>query len=153
MLINRKRSGVKAAQPKAPEVRQSSSRLAEARLRDRRSPAYVKAMKQLDVGHGQLAQHQVNELLDELKQDFPDVELYGSLLGIVSKCYLGEDFEVHTLDTKLEIIEHYRAGQALPGALHKARSLANSTFYEFIEVYEMCLCAVDHSGRVSIIKG
>lgn len=73
-------------------------------------------------------------------------------LGIVSKCFLGDPYEVHTLDVTGSIIEHYQRGRALPGRMEKARRLALCGHYEFIEVYEHALRAVSTNGTVATLK-
>ena len=92
-----------------------------------------------------------SKIIDALQQEFPDIELKEIMLGIVSKCYLGENYEVHNFDTIGEIAEHYRQGEAMPGGLEKARSIAKRGGYEFIEVYVDCCRAVSINGTVSVI--
>lgn len=121
-------------------------------LRQPRSKAYMEAMHRLDAGGHVHNAQKVNEIIDIIKNEFPEVELSGLLLGYVSICYLGRPYEVHTLDMTGQIIEHYKAGQALPGGLEKARSLAMRGGYDFIEVYVDCCRAVSADGRVSVIK-
>ena len=89
----------------------------------------------MDAGGHVHNQNQVNEILNALREEFPEVEIAGILLGIVSTCYLGKPYEVHTVDITGEIIEHYKSGQVLPGGLEKARSIAIRGGYDFIEVY------------------
>lgn len=49
-----------------------------------------------------------------------------------------------------EIIEHYERGKSLPAGLEKARNIAITGNFEFIEVYTDCCRAVDSSGRISV---
>ena len=72
--------------------------------------------------------------------------------GIVSKCYLGDPYEVHTLDVTGQIIEHYETYRKMPGIMEKARGLARSGSYSFIEVYPNALCAVKADGTVATLK-
>ena len=95
----------------------------------------------------------MNAIIDAIRKEFPEVEISGMLLGYVSICYLGKPYEVHTLDMTGSIIEHYKAGQTLPGGLEKARSIAMRGGYEFIEVYVDCCRCVSSNGRVSVISG
>lgn len=121
-------------------------------LRQRRSKEYMEAMHSLDAGGHVHNQRKVNEIIDTIRSEFPEVELSGILLGYVSICYLGKPYEVHTLDMTGQIIEHYKAGQALPGGMEKARGIALRGGYEFIEVYVDCCRCVSANGSVSVIS-
>ena len=83
--------------------------------------------------------------------DLPAAVDFPGLLGFVDKCYLGAPYEVHTIDLSGGIIEHYKRGQILPNGMEKARTLAMSGSYQFIEVYTNCLRAVSSNGSVSVI--
>ena len=74
------------------------------------------------------------------------------LLGIVSKCYLGGTYDVHTLDIMGNIVIHYNFLDPLPVMLEKARKLAKSGQYDFIEVYMDCIRAVSADGSVAVSK-
>ena len=125
----------------------------DAMLRKKRSAAYVKACQNLDAGGHTTNQKQVAAILGALRDEFPEIELAGIFLGLVSKCYLGDPYEGHTLDPAGEIIEHYKKGQSLPGGLEKARHLAAMGSYAFIEVYTDCCRAIGEDGSVSVVKG
>ncbi len=120
-------------------------------LRKQRSKEYMDAMHKLDAGGHVHNQQKVNEIINAVKNEFPEVEIQGVLLGFVSICYLGKPYEVHTLDMTGQIIEHYKEGQPLPGGLEKARSIAMRGGYDFIEVYVDCCRAVSSTGAVSVI--
>lgn len=120
-------------------------------LRKRRSKEYMDAMHHLDAGGHVHNQQKVNDIIQTIKNEFPEVEISGILLGCVSICYLGKPYEVHTLDVGLGIIEHYKAGHALPNGMEKARSIALRGGYEFIEVYIDCCRAISANGDVSVI--
>lgn len=122
-------------------------------LRKTRSKEYMQALHTLDAGGHVHNQHKVNEIIDTIRNEFPDLEISGIMLGIVSTCYLGKPYEVHTLDITGQIIEHYKSGQVLPGGLEKARSIAMRGGYDFIEVYVDCCRAISSSGAVSVISG
>lgn len=122
-------------------------------LRLPRSKEYMNAMHSLDAGGHVQNQRKVDAIIDAIKKEFPEVEISGMLLGYVSQCYLGKPYEVHTLDMTGQIIEHYKAGQTLPGGLEKARSLAIRGGYDFIEVYVDCCRCISSNGRVSVITG
>lgn len=121
-------------------------------LRKPRSKQYMDALHKLDAGGHTHNQNKVNEIIDTIRNEFPEVELSGILLGYVSICYLGKPYEVHTLDMAGEIIEHYKGGQTLPGGLEKARSIALRGGYDFIEVYVDCCRAISSNGAVSVIS-
>ena len=122
-------------------------------LRKTRSNEYMDALHKLDAGGHVHNQHKVNEIINTIRNEFPEVEISGVLLGFVSICYLGKPYEVHTLDLSGQIIEHYKSGQTLPGGLEKARSIALRGGYDFIEVYVDCCRCVSSTGAVSVISG
>ena len=110
------------------------------------------AIHQLDAGGHVHNKKEVNEIINTIKSEFPDVDINGILLGFVAKCYLGAPYEAHTLDLVGEIIEHYKRGEILPGGLDKAKSIALHGGYDFIEVYTDCCRAISSNGSVSVIK-
>ena len=120
----------------------------------RRSKAYVGLLKSLDSGGRACNQPKVQDLLDAVDAEFSDFDptIPSLLLGIVSKCYLGHPYEVHTLDVAGCIIEHYEAGKPLPGILERARAMAQNEHYAFIEVYSGYLCAISDSGAPYIVR-
>jgi hypothetical protein len=120
-------------------------------LRRPRSKAYMDALSRLDAGGHTHNQDKVNDIINTLKNEFPEVDLYGVFLGCISVCYLGKPYEVHTLDITGSIIEHYEAGRPLPDGMEKARSIAMRGGYAFIEVYTDCCRAVSSTGTVSVI--
>lgn len=121
-------------------------------LRKSRSKEYMEAIHRLDAGGHVHNQNKVNDIINTIKGEFPEVELRGILLGYVAVCYLGKPYEVHTLDITGGIIEHYKAGQTLPNGLEKARSIAMRGGYDFIEVYVDCCRAISASGAVAVIS-
>ena len=121
-------------------------------LRRPRSRQYLGALHKLDAGGHTHNQDMVNEIMQMIQNEFPEIELGGMLIGYVAICYLGKPYEVHTLDMTGGIIEHYKAGQTLPYGLEKARSIAMWGGYDFIEVYVDCCRAVSANGTVSVIS-
>ncbi|MBQ3055591.1 MAG: hypothetical protein IJC88_05750 [Oscillospiraceae bacterium] len=140
------------SQPKQ-QTQQMNQMQIDRLLRKSRSKEYMQALHQLDAGGHVHNQHKVDEIINKIRSEFPDLELTGILLGIVSICYLGKPYEVHTLDITGQIIEHYKSGQPLPGGLEKARSIAMRGGYAFIEVYVDCCRAISSNGSVSVIPG
>ena len=120
-------------------------------LRRPRSKKYMEAIGKLDTGGHTHNQEAVREIIDGIRSEFPELDISGIMLGLVAPCYLGEPYEVHTLDISGMIVEHYKRGQALPGGLEKARSLAIRGGYVCIEVYVDCFRAVGSNGAVSVI--
>jgi hypothetical protein len=120
------------------------------RLREPRTRAYVERMGRLDVGtlHDTGA---VRQLLEEIRGEFPELGLEELPVGWVSRCYLGEPFEVHVLDAAGSIVQHYRRGEPLPAELERARSLALHPAYSFIEVRRDALHCVRADGTVTSI--
>ena len=121
-------------------------------LRKPRSKEYMDALHKLDAGGHVHNKQKVDDIINAIKNEFPEVEFADVLLGYVSKCYLGKPYEVHTLDLTGQIIEHYKEGQALPGGLEKARAIAIRGGYEFIEVYVDCCRCISSTGAVSVIS-
>lgn len=122
-------------------------------LNKKRSNDYVQIFKNLDAGGHLHNQYQVEEILAKIEEEFPEISLQGQLLGVVSACYLGYPYEVHTLDMTLNIIEHYHQGEPLPNGLERARNLAIRGNYLCIEVYLDCCRAISDNGRVSVFQG
>lgn len=123
-------------------------------LRKKRSKAYMEAMQSLDAGGHVHNQHKVEEIINAIKNEFPEVALVeiGLLLGIVAICYLGDSYEVHSLDITGSIVHHYKRGESMPYGLERARVIAMRGGFEFIEVYTDCLRAVSADGTVSVIN-
>lgn len=140
-------------------TKQASSRTNQVQvrqaLRKRRSSAYLDALARLD----QLANIQnpaeLQRVKDAVAAEFGSEVLripgFPSLVGIVAPCYLGGTFDVHTLDLALNIVHHYHSNEALPPELTKARSLAASRRYAFIEVYDSYCCCIEGNGVATII--
>lgn len=120
-------------------------------MRKQRSKEYVNIMTKLDAGGHVHNRKQVEDIIDAIRTEFPEVELKGIMLGIVSACYLGRPYEVHALDITGGILEHYKQGETMPGGLEKARSLAIHGGYSFIEVYLDCCRCVSDNGTVSVV--
>lgn len=124
-------------------------------LRKKRNPEYVKMLSSLDLKGLEDNQPKVNEIINEIHKELPEVKLYEAsvLLGIISKCYLGYPYEVHILDMAQNIVEHYKINEKLPAGMEKARNLALNQGYKFIEVYNDCCRAVSRNGQVSVVFG
>ncbi len=125
----------------------------QARLRQKRSSAYVEAMARLDAGGHVHNVATTQALIDAIRAELPDIQIDALPQGIISKCYLGVPYEVHTLNCAGNIIQHYKGGEPLSQGMERARSLARSGHYAFIEVYTDKLIAVSESGQTAIIEG
>jgi hypothetical protein len=121
-------------------------------LRKKRSSKYVETLKKLDSGNICLNNASKNELLEALSEEFGEIEPGLWPKGIVAKCYLGDDYEVHTLDVSLQIVKHFKRSESLPQGMDVARNIANNKNYAFIEVYSSILRVVSHEGTVSEIN-
>lgn len=121
-------------------------------LRKTRSKRYMDMMRSLDAGGHVHNRKQVEEIINAIRTEFPEVEISSVPLGIVSKCHLGDDYEVHSLDIAGGIVEHFRQGEPMPDGMEKARSIAMRGGYAFIEVYADCCRAVSFNGTVSVIR-
>lgn len=144
--------GVVQPQQNKPKMQQTDKLKLDRYLRKKRSKAYMDALCGLDAGGHVHNQEKANAIIDAIRNEFPDIELQGVLLGIVSVCYLGKPYEVHTIDITGDIIEHFKIGQSLPNGLEKARTLALRGGYEFIEVYYDCCRCVSQNGTVSVVS-
>ena len=122
-------------------------------LRKKRSKEYMDALNKLDVGGHVMNRQKVDEIINTIRAEFPEIDLAGVLLGFVSVCYLGKPYEVHTLDMAGKIIQHYEAGQLLPEGMERARSIALHGGYAYIEVYTDSLRAISADGSVAVIEG
>lgn len=138
-------------QNESVQTRQMDKMKLDRLLRKTRSKEYMQAMHQLDAGGHVQNQQKVDEIINRIKSEFPEVEITGILLGVISVCYLGRPYEVHTIDVTGGIVKHYKVREGLPNGLEKARGLALNGGYCFIEVYVDCFRAVDSNGEVSVI--
>lgn len=80
---------------------------------------------------------------------------YGDIpLGFLARCYLGAPYVDHRLDLLQSIAEHYTPDDAVSAPFDRARSLARSNAYEFIEVYGSgTLVPVRVDGTVDTLTG
>lgn len=124
----------------------------EQRLRQKRSPRYLEQMKRLDAGTHHQNAAGLQELLDALTAEFPELGIDERPLGIVSKCYLGSPYEVHICDLAGGIIEHFQRSRSMPPLFERARSLAAHGAYAFIEIYVSTMRAVAANGSVSVLN-
>ena len=129
----------------------SPARVAQ-RLRQRRSPAYLERMARLDTGAHQPNAAGLQELLDAISGEFPDLGIDERPIGIVSRCFLGSPYEVHICDLAGGIIEHFPYGRSMPPLFERGRSIAAHGNYVFIEIYVSTIRAVAGDGSVSVLN-
>lgn len=115
----------------------------------KRSQKFIKIFSELD--HDTLTKtHGFNALLEAVREEFGEAALADLPIGIVSKCYLGHPFEVHTLDLGgTQIIQHFKSNETMPGEFEKARTLAKHNAYCFIEVYKDKLVLIREDGTAT----
>ena len=105
----------------------------------------------LDAGGHVTNQDKVTQIIEKIKDEFPEIDISPILLGIVSTCYLEKPYEVHTLDIEGGVLEHYKKGQVLPKGMERVRGIAMNGGYAFIEVYTDCYRAVLKNGMVAVV--
>lgn len=120
-------------------------------LRQNRTPAYMDALGKLDAGDARLDPEFAAKVVARIRKEFPAVQCLGSFLGILAQCHIDDTYDVHTLDWKEDILQHYHRGEALPEGLAKGRSLALYGGYAFVEVYTDCCRGVYPDGHVAVI--
>jgi hypothetical protein len=69
-------------------------------------------------------------ITDQYTRDYGDIPL-----GFLARCYLGPPYVDHRLDLLQSIAEHFTPDSVVPAPFDRARGLARSDAYEFIEVY------------------
>lgn len=114
----------------------------------KRSPRFMQAIGRLDTG--QLQEADLAAVFDAITEEYgigdrPPV-------GLVSKCFLGEPFEVHIVDLVGQIVEHFHRGESMPHPYERARRLSAHPAYVYIEVYEDVLVCVRADGSVTEVR-
>jgi len=122
------------------------------RLRQKRSPAYLERMQRLDAGTHQQNAAALQELLDAIAAEFPDLGVDERPIGVVSRCFLGPPYEVHICDLAGGIVEHFEHWRSMPQLFERARSIAWHGAYAFIEIYVSTIRAVAADGSVSVLN-
>jgi hypothetical protein len=110
-----------------------------------RSHAYLAAVARLDAG----LVNQV-DVADVSAQILAEFGLGASVpVGLVSKCFLGEPYEVHMLSLAGQILEHFVAAQPMPQPFEGARSMAEHSAYVVIEVYSDRFVCIRTDGKTT----
>jgi len=121
------------------------------RLRQRRSPRYLEQLRRLDAGTHHQNAAALQELLDAITAEFPELGIDERPLGLVAKCYLGPPYEAHICDLGGSIVEHYERTRSMPPLFERARSLTAHGAYQFIEIYATTLRAIGADGSVAVL--
>jgi len=136
--------------PAAAKTHLSAAQVAQ-RLRQRRSSAYLERVARLDAGAHVRNAAGLQELLDAIGAEFPDLGVDERPLGFVSKCFLGAPYEVHICDLAGGIVEHFERGRSMPPLFERARSVAAHGAYAFVEIYVSTVRAVAADGSGSVL--
>jgi hypothetical protein len=100
-------------------------------IRASRHAGIFEAVHRLDAGLDEATREQLAKWIrDEYESQFGDVPL-----GFFARCHLGPPYVDHRLDLWQNIVEHYSAGDTVPEPYARARMLARTGSYDFIEVY------------------
>ena len=120
-------------------------------LRKKRNKSYMELCGILDSNGSSLPQQYIDDIVNKIKDLFEEFGIPEDSMpvAIISKCYLGENFEVHKLDMIGNILCHFRDFQKMDLLSERARNLSQNKNYDFIEVYNDCLRAIHIDGSVS----
>lgn len=115
----------------------------------KRSKKYLKLIDGLDAKT--LADTKgMDQLMKAIQEEFGTAALASLPLGIVSKCYLGHPYEVHTLDLSgSQIIKHYKASETMEADFEKARTVAQHSAYAMVEVYKDKIILIREDGTAT----
>lgn len=92
----------------------------------------------------------VDELIKAIQEEFGNAELTSLPLGIVSKCFLGHPYEVHTLDLSgSQIIKHYKVTEVMESEFEKARTIAKHNAYAMVEIYKDKIILIREDGTAT----
>ncbi|MEU3749800.1 MULTISPECIES: hypothetical protein [Streptomyces] len=101
-------------------------------LYDRRSDGLRGAVGRLDAGLDDAARGQ---LADWAREEYAGV--HGDVpLGFVARCFLGPPYVDHVLNLFHVIVQHFSPAEQMPEPFAKARMLARSDGYAYIEIYD-----------------
>ncbi|MCB0813712.1 MAG: hypothetical protein KDB87_11200 [Flavobacteriales bacterium] len=127
----------------------STIHVSDRELLRKRSKKYMDVIASLD-NKTLTGTQGMNDLLSALQEEFGTAHLEDLPVGIVSKCFLGQPYEVHILDlTATQIVEHYKRGESMPGEYEKARTLAMHNAYAVIEVYRDKMILIREDGTTT----
>lgn len=92
----------------------------------------------------------MDDLIKAIQEEFGTAEISSLPLGIVSKCFLGHPYEVHTLDLSgSHIINHYKTNETMHADFEKARTVAMHNAYALVEVYNDKIVLIREDGTAT----
>ncbi len=92
----------------------------------------------------------MEELIKAIQEEFGTADITSLPMGIVSKCFLGHPYEVHTLDLSAgQIINHYRTNETMELDFEKARTVAKHNAYAMVEVYKDKIILIREDGSAT----
>jgi len=92
----------------------------------------------------------MGDLMKAIQEEFGTAELANLPLGIVSKCFLGHPYEVHTLDLSgSQILNHYKSNELMEPDFEKARTVAKHNAYVMVEVYKDKIILIREDGTAT----
>ena len=88
--------------------------------------------------------------MDAIRHEFGTADIDCLPLGIVSRCFLGEPYEVHVLDLSgTHIVNHYKSNEPMEPYFEKARTIAQHNAYALVEVYKDKIILIREDGSAS----
>lgn len=166
-IINNEQKTIQKFSPELTYTQKCQFKTSELALRNKRPQKYLDLLTKLDSEDINISEDLCEKLVKELQNIAPDVSMDESFLGVLGKCHLGANYDVHTLSKQMifgidevthnfgygrMILKHFQYGESLPSELEKARSLAGNPSYLFVEVYTDKLIAIQPDGAVAIIR-
>ncbi|WP_294960332.1 hypothetical protein [uncultured Flavobacterium sp.] len=92
----------------------------------------------------------MDQLIKSIQEEFGTAELSNLPLGILSKCFLGHPYEVHTLDLSgSQIIKHYKTTETMQAEFEKARAVAKHNAYAMVEIYKDKIILIREDGTAT----
>lgn len=127
----------------------SSGFVSERDILKQRSKKYLDIITKLDA-EALTETEGMEALLTAIQEEFGTADIASLPLGIVSKCFLGHPYEVHTLDLSgSQIIKHYKTNEKMEPDFEKARKLAKHDAYAIVEVYKDKLILIREDGTTT----
>ncbi|WP_433863032.1 hypothetical protein [Sphingobacterium thalpophilum] len=127
----------------------STGIISDRELLKKRSTRYVEMMSGLDA-KTLTDTKGIAGLLQAIQEEFGTADIANLPLGVLAKCFLGNPYEVHTLDlVGNQIVKHYKLNETLPDSFEKARALAKHNAYAFVEIYRDKLILIREDGSAT----
>ena len=138
-------------------------------IRKRRSTNYIKAFSEVGMSSLPFYNQKIGNLAKVLCKEFPELkgDIPSNLIAIIGACTVQNKYEIFVVDFEYNIIKYFLGdannsqqktdtnSDAFPEEFEKARSLALSGYYTFIEIYKDWICAINKNGFPSVysLKG